>query len=272
MFYYLICLTESWLSPLDNIKDFELEGYHSPLYQNRIGNMHGGGVITYVHKDISKHRLVKNLSFVDEYNHCLATEVNINNKVTTFLNIYRSPNNLNDMFNTKMEIVLDNAKCKICYVLGDANYNLINLEKHDETRNYYNNLTSSSFKPLITKPTRITDNSNTLIDHIWTNDLRTTSIHKSYILITDITDHLPCMAIASSPDILINGYRNITRRIINDENRTKFIKKVSEIKDVLSFHTNNKFQTLEQKYDDYFFHLSKVYDDCFPLITKKNPF
>ena len=266
---HIICLTETWLGSLDNIKDYELEGYHSPLYQNRVGNMHGGGVITYVHKDINKHRIVKNLSFVDEFNHCLATEVTINSKTTTFLNIYRSPNHINDLFDNKFDSTIDKAKSKICYVLGDANYNLINLNKHEATRNYYNTLTSASFRPLITKPTRITDSSNTLIDHIWSNDLRNTSTHKSNIIITDITDHLPCVSTVTSPDILIKGYRYITKRLINDENRTKFIEKVSTIRDILSFHTKNKFQTLEQKYDDYFFHLSKVYNDSFPLVTKK---
>ena len=46
---HIICLTESWLGPLDNIKDFEIDGYHTPLYQNCIENIHG--FTTYIHKD-----------------------------------------------------------------------------------------------------------------------------------------------------------------------------------------------------------------------------
>ena len=267
---HVICLTETWLGPLDNTDDFKLEGYHPPHYQNRIGNMHGGGVITYVHKNISKQKLVKSMSYVDEFNHCLATEITINNKITTFLNVYRSPNNLNESFLDKFETIVERNKSRICYILGDMNYNLINLDKHDATRNYYNILTSSSFKPLITKPTRITDNSKTLIDHIWTNDLRNSSVHHSHIVITDITDHLPCFTFVANPDILIKGYKTITKRVINDANRDQFMNRISEIRGALSFHTNNTHQTsLQHKYDDYFFHLSKVYDECFPLITKK---
>ena len=85
---HVICLTESWLGSLDNIKDFEIDGNHTPLYQNRVGNIHGGGVVTYIHKDISKHKYLKHLSFVDSFNHCLGTEITINNKTTTLLNIY----------------------------------------------------------------------------------------------------------------------------------------------------------------------------------------
>ena len=77
------------------------------MQQNRKGNMHGGGVITYIHKDIPKHNLLKSMSFVDEFNHCLATEITINNKTTTFLNIYRSPNTTNDSFIEKFETIIN---------------------------------------------------------------------------------------------------------------------------------------------------------------------
>ena len=204
--------------------------------------MNGGGVVTYIHRDITRQKVVKNLSFVDEFNHCLATEVIINNKEITFLNVYR-PSNLNELFIEKFESVMNIAKSKMCYVLGDMNYNLINLDKHEPTNNYYNILTSCSLKPLITKPTRITDSSKTLIDHIWTNDLRNTSIHNSHILITDITDHLPCLSIVASPDILLKGYRYVTRRQITEENSKKFIDKITETLNMyylsmLLIHTN----------------------------------
>merc|ERR1711862_193946 len=88
--------------------------------------------------------------------------------------------------------------------------------------------------------------------------------------ITDISDHLPCLTMVTSPDIFIKGYKNITKRKINEENREKFVKRVSDIRESLAFHVNNSQQTsLEKQYDDYFFHLTKVYDDCFPVITRK---
>ena len=267
---HVICLTESWLGELDNIEDFKLDGYHKPLYQNRLGYMHGGGVITYIHTDITKHKYSKNLSFVDQFNHCLATEVTINNKNTTFLNVYRSPNGLNNTFPDQFESIIEKANSSICYVLGDFNYNLLNIDKHVPTEDYYNMLISSSFKPLILKPTRITETNKTLIDHIWTNDLRNTSVMKSHIIITDITDHLPCVTTVTSPDLLIKGYREITRRIINDENRQTFNHRISESKDILAFHVKNRHTTnIENKYDDYFDHISRIYNECFPLVTKK---
>ena len=111
---HIICLNESWLGPLDNIKDYEIEGYHTPITQNRVQSRHGGGVLTYLHKDISKFKPVKNLTFSDNYNHCLATEVQVDRKNITLLNIYRSPDYLNTTFLEQFERVIDHCKNITC--------------------------------------------------------------------------------------------------------------------------------------------------------------
>ena len=82
---------------------------------------------------------------------------------------------------------------------------------------YYDVLTTASFKPLITNPTRITETNATLIDHIWTNDLRNTSLYRSHIILIDITDHLPCVTVVKNSEIHIKGYKTITKRVINDK-------------------------------------------------------
>ena len=146
----------SWLGDLDN-NEYELDGYHISYFQNRSNNSPGGGVVTYIHQDISEHKAIKNFSFVDKHNQCMATEITVCNKKMTFLNIYRSPNNANETFINKFQNIIEKIKSKTCYVLGDMNYNLINLDRHAATKNYYDTLTTASFKPLITKPTRITD-------------------------------------------------------------------------------------------------------------------
>ena len=266
---HIICLNETWLGPLDNIEDFQIEGYHTPLCQNREGNF-GGGVITYIHKDIEKFKYLKKFSFSDSYNHCLATEVNINNKVTIFLNVYRSPHNLNELFPELFNNIIEKLKSSTCFILGDTNYNLLNLKYHNPTEEYHNNLIAASFKPLIWKPTRVTEHSSTLIDHIWTNDLRHTSIMKSSIIVTDITDHLPCITVLTNPELNLSGYKYVTHRIINDENMLKFQKRIDDTKHALAFHVKNRHETnIDSKFTDYFDHLSRIYNDCFPIVTKK---
>lgn len=267
---HAICLTETWLGTSDNMLDYELEGYHPPFCQNRADSKHGGGVLTYIHKDIKCAKIDKNLSFKDEFNHCLATEIVLNNSKKTIINLYRSPNNLNTNFLEKFEVIMEKAKNRSCYVMGDTNFNLINIDRHATTEEYFNLMTACSFKPLITKPTRITDNNKTLIDHIWTNDLRTSTSSKSTILITDITDHLPCISSFSNNDLQVKGYRYITNRKIDDKTRSIFRKRIENIKGVLSFHTKNPHTpSPSSRFQDYMDHLTRVYEDCFPLQTKK---
>ena len=263
-------MTETWLGSLDNIEDYDIPGYHPPLQQNREGNKHGGGVLTYIHKDITSYKVNKKQSFVDEFNHCLSVDININNKTTTIINLYRAPSQNNTTFLNKLEKTIETTGSKKCYILGDLNYNLINIDKHPQTEEYFNMMVSGSFRQLISKPTRITDTTKTLIDHIWTNDLRTNISMKSHIVITDISDHLPCITIVKDQDFLTKGYRYVSKRIINEQNREKFGHRIDKIKDALFFHIHNPYENnLHTKYQNYFDHIRRIYDDCFPIVTKK---
>ena len=58
--------------------------------------------------------------------------------------------------------------------------------------------------------------------------------------------------------------------MINDTNRLKFTKEIDKIKDILYFQASNKSEpNIENRYNNYLDQLTKVYNQCFPLITKK---
>ena len=59
------------------------------------------------------------------------------------------------------------------------------------TSSFFNRLLTYSFFPTISKPTRITEHSATLIDNIYTNAYNIADNILSGNLYTDITDHLP---------------------------------------------------------------------------------
>ena len=60
---------------------------------------------------------------------------------------------------------------KVCYVMADWNLDLMKHHCHDLTGQFLDTMFSRSFVPLITRPTRITTNTATLIDNIFTNDI-----------------------------------------------------------------------------------------------------
>ena len=53
--------------------------------------------------------------------------------------------------------------------MGDYNINLLKVESHSLTADFNDLMYSYGLIPLITRPTRVTENSATLIDNIFTN-------------------------------------------------------------------------------------------------------
>ena len=85
---------------------------------------------------------------------------------------------------------------------------------------YVDMLHSLSCKLLIDKPTRITKHSTTVIDHIYTNDVKSSIV--SCKIIDDLSDHLPLFAISKkiSPQKV---YSKRKVRKINGINAEHFI-------------------------------------------------
>ena len=75
--------------------------------------------------------------------------------------------------------------------MGDCHINLLKSESCDHTNHFIEQLFTSSFFPLITKPTRITHHTATLIDNIFTNSLDESDESVNGIIFSDISDHLP---------------------------------------------------------------------------------
>ena len=69
------------------------------------------------------------------------------------------------------------------------NIDFLKVGTHSKTEDYLDMLYSSNLLPVITKPTRITSHTATLIDHIYTN--ASTDQIIPGIVTTDISDHLP---------------------------------------------------------------------------------
>ena len=81
-----------------------------------------------------------------------------------------------------------NNENKDIYLMGDFNLNLLNYDNDARVKNFVDLLNSCGLFSLITKPTRISQSSATLIDNIFVN-----SIHNDFdagVLCSDISDHM----------------------------------------------------------------------------------
>jgi len=122
-----------------------------------------------------------------------------NNKDKIMLGVvYRHPNRnflafQDELFSTSNK--LSSCNCP-CYILGDFNIDLLKINSNSSVA-YFNNFTNCyGIHCLINKPTRITDHSSTLLDHLYINESRITT--HSVICIWDVSDHYPIFCIIPS--------------------------------------------------------------------------
>ena len=68
---------------------------------------------------------------------------------------------------------------KTVFLLGDFNVDLSKYEQHFPNNEFLNSLASSMFFPHTIQPTRVTSNSKTIIDNIFSNIISTDNINNS---------------------------------------------------------------------------------------------
>ena len=106
--------------------------------------------------------------------------------------IYRHPTCNLSAFTSEFETMLKEISQYEFYILGDFNIDLLKYSEHLLSEEYLNMLYSNNLRPLITKPTRHTHHTSTLIDHIYTNSNLSVD---AGIALVDISDHLPVFCI-----------------------------------------------------------------------------
>ena len=113
--------------------------------------------------------------------------------------IYRHPKASIEIFTHQLNELLKhlNQNKYQFYILRDINIDFLQYLNHQPTEKYLDMLHINYTAPLITKPTRITNHTKTLIDHIYTNMF--TSQITSGIALHDISDHLPIFCIINTP-------------------------------------------------------------------------
>ena len=169
-----------------------LPGYQTPIFQNRQNDFRGG-VSLFIKNGIN-FQIRSDLSvFIPNIFESLFIEYSDKKKKKHIIGIVYRPNSPPkadlDIFSTTMNDVLDkiNNENKNAVIMGDMNIDLLKYGCHDKTNVYLDSIFSHGFLPLITKPTRIAQQSSTLIDHIYSNHNFTSS--QSGIIINDVADH-----------------------------------------------------------------------------------
>ena len=186
-------------------KHFELPGYSKLEYKTRDMNCDlnphcGGGVGFFLSKQFPDYEILEKESiFIPGVYESIWVKVGLcKGKYKIIGNIYR-PNtapkaDLKKAISTHCDIIssiLANKKHKhsSIEIISDFNVDLLNFEQHNDTKHYLESMSSFGFLPVITRPTRITHSSATLIDHIFV--LNKSAEHTAGIVVNNLSDHYP---------------------------------------------------------------------------------
>ncbi|XP_028407966.1 uncharacterized protein LOC114530582 [Dendronephthya gigantea] len=256
--FSIIGISETWLRHDDHF--VSVDGFN--FVHNYRPNKIGGGVGLYLANEF-EFKLRSDLVFANTAcAESLFLEIpNPKGKNIIVGVIYRPPNeNVDEFINNTDKLISSISKeNKVCYIMGDFNLNLLNYHSHQRTGEFLDIMYSNMFFPSITRPTRITSNSATLIDNIFTNNLDSYSF--SGLLFTDISDHLPIFGFFRDQSVVNHGDAYVTFR---DRSKTNLLK----FQDLLKNHRWSDipgYDDPKHAYASFYHAFMQIYNTSFPV-------
>ena len=258
----IIVLTETWAREETHVL-CHIPGYNS-AHNFRDGRK-GGGVSVFV-RDTLNFDTFDELNISNEIFESVAIKLfcKNTNKELNVMGVYRPPNGNTNEFTNQLRDIIDRNSftTQDTIITGDFNVCLLSEGHSQITSNFMNMMSSNFFRPLITRPTRFTENTATVIDHIWVNMPDTVN---SYIFDCDITDHCPVFCRIDFPYVTKNDLTKVKFRNMKPENKQNFQNILQNIDwpSIMNEITDEAEQT--KKFLDI---LYKHYNRCFPIMTK----
>ena len=263
----ILCFSESWLTTHSS-KYYEFDNYNS-FHSLRTADtfISHGGVSIYISNKIIGNK-IDNCTIMNRNIESLFLNLYKDDKHFFLGLIYRPPNSNCNIFIDKLNEIISSLKLsnsKECIICGDFNLNLLNYSNCNNTLKFINLMNASSFIPVISKPSRITDNSATLIDNIYINQ---PSQFLSGLLTCDFSDHLPLFLHLGNFFVNPNNdniEHEIKYRLINDVSLNDLGNYLSQY-DFSTILESNCVNTATSLFDEV---INNAYTKFCPIITKK---
>ena len=266
----VICLQEIWRIPGSEF--FNLDGYHPLEFSSRHSNVQGGGVGIFVNKKLNFSANKKLSIFHDRILESIFIDVTFNNKKITIGSLYRpgtqhpslSSSEQFTQFCELFSAIADSANNSHnpTYIFGDTNIDCLKYGSCANSSNFDDILFSHGMIQVVSKPTRCTSSSATLIDHVITNSNSDT--YESIILISQLSDHFPVLHFLSCPKHHATP-KTIAKRDFSDANLDYFKNSLS----ALGWHDVTSTSDPQLALNSFSETFTSLYDLHFPLVTKK---
>ena len=165
----VMCLTETWLKPRMTDSELHLDGYN--LIRNDRTEKGGGGTAIYYNSKLMVHQRTDINCGLDV--EAILLEITFPNRSRVLVcSAYCADQTLYKDFKPCLETMLDRASSENIELLflGDFSQDLLPKRLTADARDLRQTFSTYQLTQLIKSPTRITNRSKTLIDHIYTSD------------------------------------------------------------------------------------------------------
>lgn len=191
----IILLCETWLNAENDLMP-QIDGYDYFLQNRSIGR--GGGIAIFIRKCFSA-VIRDDIDFnLDEYYESLFVDVTFGKKIITVVEIYRIPNSSESVFNDDFGKLLAKISSKSLILGSDQNLDLLKGNIHKPTSEFLETIFACGLIPSVTKPTRVSQSTCTLIDNVYVS-LDLFDKISSDVILEYMSDHFPCLLQIQSP-------------------------------------------------------------------------
>ena len=180
--------------------------------------------------------------------------------------IYRHPTgNPVDFIESNLKTLLDDKLSKDLinkniYLAGDFNFDLTNIS-HKETSDFFDTMTTNQMLPMISIPTKLNKNHNTLLDNIFTNQFNPDMVSGNLTVL--ISDHLASFLIIPNKNIqFLPKKHNIIKRDAKNFNQELFLQEINQI---------NWDEVLQANKRDSNYSFNSFYDKIESILDKHMP-
>ena len=226
-FFKVLSLTETWFDDRNSESWLYQLPQYTAIHQHRSPShksSRGGGITMYIHVSLS-FKCPRELNINTKNLESLSIELILKNSKNIILStIYRPLDGDFKAFNTflKDAYSISLKSNKLFYTTRDFNLNVLDYNKNDKVTKFPILTFEYGFVLVINKPTRVTKNTATAIDHIITNSLLHRTLNTGIIKL-DISDHFPIFLIAKTEiKMTPEGKVQITKRLINNKTKERF--------------------------------------------------
>jgi len=271
---HVICFSETKIDSSVTSAEVLIDGY-STIRRDR--NRHGGGVACYVNNSIHYN---ERSDFPCDFENIFIDILLPKTTPILFGVVYRPPKTLN--FDELLSNSIANSGSfdkQEVYILGDTNYNLLDrknkliLKKgyrfsNDESnyttplyliKKYVELLRTYGLTQVIEEPTRTTDKTSTLLDHILVNT--PSKVVQSGVLSKCISDHDIIYMTRKHQNIKTGKHSAVKIRSMKNYTKELFIQKLNEIQ----FPDYSIFENVNEAYSDFVTKFMSVIDSICPL-------